>query len=82
MMSPLAAMWVTFHAEGGPTVTLQVVVQKQAVVDGHEAEAGVVALFGDVARGQTGVGQVSGGTADAPGPLEGLDVPRQTSTFT
>lgn len=75
-------MWVTYHLEVGPTVALQVVVQKQAVVYGHEAETGVVTLFGDVARGQTGVGQVSGGTADAPRPLEGLDVPRQTSTFT
>lgn len=75
-------MWVKFRLAGGPTVTLQVVVQKQAVVYGHEAEAGVIALFGDVARGQTGVGQVSGGTADAPGPLEGLDVPRETGTFT
>lgn len=65
-----------------PTVTLQVVVQKQAVVHGHEAEAGVVALLGDVPGGQTGVGQVSGSAADAPGPLQGLDVPRQTCTFT
>lgn len=65
-----------------PTVTLQVVVQKQAVVHGHEAEAGVVALLRDVPGGQTGVGQVFGSAADAPGPLQGLDVPRQTCTFT
>lgn len=74
-------MSVTFHLELGYTVALQVVVQEQAVVHGHEAEAGVVTLLRDVARGQTGVGQVSGSTANAPGPLEGLNVPRQTSTF-
>lgn len=83
-----AVMWVTFPrffdppGRSAPTVTLQVVVQKQAVVHGHEAEAGVVALLGDVPGGQTGVGQVSGSAADAPGPLQGLDVPRQTCTFT
>lgn len=63
------------------TVTLQIVIQKQAIVYGHEAEAGVVALLRDVARGQTGVGQVPGSTANASGPLEGLNIPRQTSTF-
>lgn len=64
------------------TVTLHVVVQKQAVVDGDEAEAGVVALFGNIAGGKTGIGQMSWSAAHTPGPLEGLDVPRQTHTFT
>lgn len=64
------------------TITLHVVVEKQAVVHGDKAEAGVVALFRNVARGQTGVGQRSRGTAAVLGPLERLNVPRQTHTFT
>lgn len=64
------------------TITLHVVVEKQAVVHGDEAEAGVVALFRYVARGQTGVDQRSQRAAVALGPLERLDVPRQTHAFT
>lgn len=64
------------------TVTFHVIVEKQAVVHGDEAEAGVVALFRYVARGQTGVGQRSKRAAVTLGPLERLDVPRQTRSFT
>lgn len=81
------SMWVTFLKCSNRccrqfTVTLHVVIQKQAVVDGHEAEAGVVALFRNVAGGQAGIGQMSWSTAHTPGSLEGLDVPGQTHTFT
>ena len=64
------------------TVALQVLVEEQAVVHGDEAEAGVVALVGDVAGGQTWVGHQPGQGADTPGPLEGLNVPGQAQAFT
>ncbi len=44
------------------TITLHVIIEKQAVVHGDQAKVGVVTLLRDVARCQTGVGHRLGRT--------------------
>lgn len=64
------------------TVTLHVLVEILSILHGDEAEVGVVALFRDVSRGQTGVHRRPQRAAVALGSLERLDESGQIHSFT
>lgn len=59
------------------TIALHVLFVEQTVL-----QAAVVALVGNVAGSQIGLARRSGGTVDALGPPQRLNIPRQTHAFT